>query len=58
MLWNRNNNGCDSMCCGTCKYNLCESYRLRRFACNNEESEMYGILTQYDDYCADWEPKK
>lgn len=45
-------------CCGTCEYNCCESnLREIRFYCGNENSELAGTLTEYDDYCEEWKEK-
>lgn len=40
--------------CGTCIYIT----RIKsEWTCGNEESEMCGIETEYDYYCAEWEGK-
>lgn len=48
------NNG--RITCGTCKYNH-YSCREGHFTCDNDDSEYYGLETDYDDYCIDAEEK-
>lgn len=43
-------------CCGNCKYHL--RMAPDTFACDNEESEGYGLETSYDDYCGEFEEKE
>lgn len=44
--------------CGTCKYNCCErNLHEVRFYCGNENSDMGGCHTEYDDTCEEWEEK-
>lgn len=43
-------------CCGTCEYN-CYDYSPNQFYCGNENSEMAGALTDYDDTCDEWQEK-
>lgn len=47
-------------CCGKCKYNKLEKEEGKPtfWACNNPESEMYGVYTQYDDYCDEYQGKE
>ena len=49
----------DKKQCNTCKYNCCEAVGGRfKFYCGNENSEMAGSLTDYDDTCDEWEGKE
>lgn len=47
----KNNN----QCCGTCRHH---KPFVGEFGCDNEESEGYGLATQYDDYCEEYELKE
>lgn len=40
--------------CGMCKY---AKYNNVDFVCENEESYMYGLETDYDESCIDYEQK-
>ena len=42
--------------CGTCKWNCRTSDG--EYGCGNDESEMYGVSTFYDDTCDDWEKRE
>ena len=42
-------------CCGTCAYH---KPFAGEFGCDNEESEAYGLETQFDDYCEEYEGKE
>ena len=42
--------------CGNCKYNE-YNQDTELFVCDNEESEMYGLETDYDDTCIDYEER-
>ena len=42
-------------CCGTCRHH---KPFAGEFGCDNEESEGYGLATQYDDYCEEYELKE
>lgn len=42
-------------CCGTCIYHTTFA---DEFGCNNEDSEAYGLETQFDDYCKEYEERK
>lgn len=45
-------------CCGNCGWNCCESVGGRlEFYCGNEESEMAGSLTDFEDTCDEWKEK-
>lgn len=45
--------------CGTCRHNEAEwgNGHLCGFHCGNEESEAYGLDTDYNDSCGEWEGK-
>ena len=43
--------------CGNCKYNKCD-YGYASFSYNNEESEYYGLETEYEDSCEDFEERE
>jgi len=47
-------------CCGNCKYNKrsYDGHCNAEFCCDNEESEMYGTPTMYDDACDEFEEKE
>lgn len=42
-------------CCGTCVYH---KPFADEFGCDNEESGAYGLETQVDDYCEDYEERE
>lgn len=44
---------CDE-CCGNCIFNR---YHDGEFLCGNEDSEMYGIFTEYSNSCNEYEEK-
>lgn len=45
-------------CCGNCKHHIPgEMTGEGDFACNNGESEAYGLETNYDDYCEEFEER-
>ena len=46
--------------CGTCKYNKrsYDGHCNAEFCCDNEESDMYGVPTLYDDSCEFYEEKE
>lgn len=49
--------------CGTCKYNKRDFSKPQNegyieFCCGNEDSDMYGVPTFYDDTCDEWEEKE
>ena len=49
-------------CCGECKYNKRDFSKPQNsgyieFCCGNEDSEMYGVPTFYDDYCENFTEK-
>ena len=43
--------------CGNCKHN---KYDLKDevFTCNNEDSAYYGLETEYEDSCEDFEERE
>ena len=48
--------------CGNCKYNKRDFSKPQNqgyieFCCENEESDMCGVPTFYDDTCDEWEEK-
>ena len=43
-------------CCGTCKYHKHEVID-DGWICTNAESDYCTFLTEYGDYCEDWEGK-
>lgn len=43
------------VCCGNCVWHDYEEDD--DYVCGNEESECYGMITSYDDYCYDYDPK-
>lgn len=45
----------EQLCCGTCHFN---HYYKGDFVCSCEESENFGLETDYGDYCDEWEDKK
>lgn len=48
--------GCNGIC-GTCVWH--ENFNgTTDWICSNEDSDSYGAVTSYDDYCIDYEPKK
>ena len=48
-------------CCGECKFNKRDfNNQIKNsitFCCGNEDSEMYGVPTFYDDYCENFTEK-
>lgn len=44
--------------CGTCKFNKFAPEGSGLFYCDNNDSDMYGIPSEYDDSCEDWEEKE
>ena len=40
-------------CCGNCGYNKrsFDRYCNAEFCCSNEDSELYGVPTDYEDCC-------
>lgn len=42
-------------CCGNCVWN---DYEEGDYVCGNEDSECYGMMTSYDDWCTDYDPKE
>ena len=42
-------------CCGTCAFNKPEYCDV--FVCDNEESDYYGLETEYNECCPDYEEK-
>lgn len=44
-------------CCGTCESH-CFSEDVDEWVCTNSEAECFGIWTDYDDCCDDYEPKE
>lgn len=42
-------------CCGTCAYHI--PMPLNEWACDNEQSENYGLETEYGDCCMDYESR-
>lgn len=45
-------------CCGNCGWNCCEAVGGRfKFYCGNEESEMAGTPTDFEDTCDEWKEK-
>ncbi len=46
--------------CGTCKHNRRQrdGHCNAEFCCNNEDSEYYGVPTEYSDTCEEWEEKE
>lgn len=45
----------ENKCCGNCIYHKPFG---DEFGCDNEDSEAYGLETQFDDYCEDYEEKE
>lgn len=43
-------------CCGTCAYNKPQYQNV--FTCDNEESDYYGLETEYNEYCMDYEEEE
>ena len=41
-------------CCGTCCWH---EYCVGEWICDNEYSDSYGVETDYNDTCPDWEEK-
>ena len=39
-------------CCGTCAFNKPEYHNV--FVCDNEESDYYGLETEYNESCIDY----
>lgn len=45
-------------CCGNCKHHLSPwKSRENGWTCNNEDSDCYGLITEYGDYCGEFEEK-
>lgn len=44
--------------CGTCYYNALYDDGSLEYCCGNEESDMYGLPTCYDDTCEEWEEEE
>lgn len=44
-------------CCGNCEHHTppWKNGLLCGWSCGNEESENYGLVTEYDDCCIDYE---
>lgn len=42
-------------CCGNCKFN---KYGDGEFFCSNEESDVYGCETSYNESCEDFEAEE
>lgn len=49
----------EEKCCGTCTWHKpsWKTGHLQGYHCTNEESEGYGLQTDYEDECMDWEEK-
>lgn len=45
---------CNQQCCGSCAYNRPDK---GDWSCSNEESEMYGMYTEYEDGCDGYQQK-
>ena len=45
----------DNQCCGTCSYH---EYFTVEWCCDNEESEAYGLETEFNDCCEEYEYKE
>lgn len=45
----------ENQCCGTCAYH---KPFAGEFGCDNKESEAYGLETQWDDYCEEYEERE
>ena len=43
-------------CCGTCRHHQRDPWD-DEWVCNNEDSECYGVNTEYRDSCDDYEEK-
>ena len=42
-------------CCGTCRYH--RRIDAIDWDCKNKESEYYGLETEYEDTCEEWEER-
>lgn len=47
-------------CCGNCAWHDAPSFADGEtdWRCDNEKSDAYGCITEYDDSCSDWEDSK
>lgn len=47
-------------CCGNCKYHMPQrkAGKLCGFTCDNENSDCYGLETEYKDSCMDFEERE
>ena len=46
-------------CCGNCKFHgASKDTRDKEFYCYNVASEGYGLPTDFEDLCEDWEEEK
>lgn len=43
-------------CCGKCKYHKPQGKDV--FVCDNEDSDGYGLETNYDDCCEEFEERE
>ena len=44
-------------CCGKCKYHTPPESQTDDWTCDNEESDNYGLPTEYSDSCEDYEER-
>lgn len=47
-------------CCGNCRFHRTgkDAGKNSDFYCNNEDSEGYGLPTDYEDCCEEWEGRE
>ena len=45
-------------CCGSCGHHTPPEERTGDWTCGNEESENYGLPTEYSDKCEDYERRE
>lgn len=47
-------------CCGNCRFHRTgkEAGKNSDFYCNNVDSEGYGLPTDYEDCCGEWEGRE
>lgn len=48
---------CDRECCGTCQYPRYDR-NYESWVCGNEVSDNYGLDTNYNDCCEDYEERE
>ena len=42
--------------CGNCKY-CSYDWELSEYVCHNEDSDAYGLETDYNESCGEWEER-